>query len=222
MSMSLIRQSFLLFKKELLLEWRQKYALGGIVLYVFSTVFIIYISLQRITPQLWNAMFWIIMLFAAVNAVLKSFVQENGSRQLYYYQLVHPLAVLVSKIMYNASLLLLLCLLLFASLSFVAGNPVESAGPFTLALFLGSLGFSIALTFVSAIAAKADSGSTLMAILSFPVVIPMLLLLVNLTAHGVGLLGGNAMPLRDISMLLAVDLMLLALGLVLFPFLWRD
>lgn len=219
--MGLIKEIGFLMKKEITLEWRQKYAISGIFLYVLSTVFIIFISFQKISPQLWNVLFWIIMLFASINAVVKSFTQESGHRQLYYYQLVNPLAILLSKMLYNTILLLLIGCLTFIALGFIAGNPIEDAGQFAMALFFGSLGFSITFTFVSAIAAKADRSSTLMAILSFPVIIPVLLLLVNLSAHAIGLLGGTGVS-RDIMMLVAVDLVLLALGMVLFPFLWRD
>ena len=221
LSMTLIKEISFLLKKEFTLEWRQKYAISGILLYVLSTVFIIFISFQKISPQLWNVLYWIIMLFAAINAVVKSFVQESGHRQLYYYQLANPLAILLSKMVYNSLLLLLIGGLTFVALGFIAGSPVEESGQFAMALFFGSLGFSITFTFVSAIAAKADNSSTLMAILSFPVVIPILLLLVNLSAHSIGLLGGSGIA-KDVMMLVAVDLVLLALGMVLFPFLWRD
>ncbi len=219
--MGIFRQTGALFRKEFRLEWRQRYALGGMLLYVLSTVFIVYVAVQRVTPQLWNVLYWVILLFAAVNAVVKSFVQESGARQLYYYQLAHPVAVLLSKILYNTCLLLALGGLTFLALVFVAGNPVQEAGSFCLALLLGSIGLSIALTFVSAIAAKADNSSTLLAILSFPAILPMLLVLVNLSAHAVGLLGGS-MAGKDILLLLSVDMILMAMSLLLFPFLWRD
>jgi heme exporter protein B len=219
--MSLLKEIIFLLRKEFTLEFRQKYAIGGILLYVLSTVFIIYISFQQVSPQVWNVLFWVIMLFASVNAVVKSFVQESGHRQLYYYQLANPMAILLSKMLYNALLLLALGILTFGAMAFVAGNPVEESGQFALALFLGSIGFSITFTFVSAIASKADNSSTLMAILSFPVIIPILLVLVNLSAHSIGLLQGS-MITSDIMLLSAVDLILVALGLVLFPYLWRD
>lgn len=219
--MSLFSEIISLLRKEITLEWRQKYAISGILLYVLSTVFIIYISFQKVSPQLWNVLFWVIMLFASVNAVLKSFVQENGNRQLYYFQLHSPLAILLSKMIYNALLLLLIGVLTFVALGFVAGNPIVHSGQFATALFFGGLGFSVTFTFVSAIASKADNSSTLMAILAFPVIIPVLLLLVKLSAGAIGLLGGTGSG-SDITMLVAIDLILVALGMVLFPFLWRD
>ncbi len=219
--MNLLQEISFLVRKEIKLEWRQKYAVSGILLYVLSTVFIVYISFQQVGTQLWNVLFWVIMLFASINAVVKSFVQESGHRQLYYYQLASPIPMLLSKMIYNVGLLLLLAILTFAAMSFIAGNPVEHAIQFALALFLGATGFSITFTFISAIAAKADNSSTLMAILSFPAIIPVLLVLVNLSAHALGILQGNAVN-RDIMLLASIDLILVALSLVLFPYLWRE
>ena len=207
--------------KEVKLEWRQRHALSGILLYVLSTVFIVFISFQQISPQLWNVLFWIIMLFASINAVVKSFVQESGNRQLYYYQLANPLAILLSKTLYNILLLLLLGGLNAAALLLVAGNPLEDPGLFVLAVVLGSIGFSVTFTFIAAIAAKTSNSSTMMTILGFPVIIPVLLVLVNLSAHSIGLLQGS-MIRDDIIMLAGIDLLLLGLGLVLFPMLWRE
>lgn len=110
--MSLIREIGHLLRKEAVLEFRVNYAISGILLYVFSTVFIVYTVFVRVEPQTWNALFWIIMLFASVNAIVKSFVQENSGRQLYYYTLANPIAVILAKILYNIGLLLVLSLLI--------------------------------------------------------------------------------------------------------------
>ena len=203
------------------LEWRQKYAISGVLLYVLSTVFIIYISMINVQPQVWNVLFWIIILFASVNAILKSFVQESGQRQLYYYQLTSPTAIILSKIIYNALLLGLLSVLTFMAFGFVAGNPVKDYWQFALALFMGSWGFSIVFTFVSAIATKADNSGTLMAILSFPLVIPILMTLVKISANALRLINDTSID-QDVLILVSIDMILVGLALVLFPFLWRD
>ena len=49
--MNLINETIFLIKKEMRLEWRQKYAISGVLLYVLSTVFIIYISMINVQPQ---------------------------------------------------------------------------------------------------------------------------------------------------------------------------
>lgn len=219
--MQVFTEIIFLLKKELLLEWRQKYAIGGILLYVVSTVFIVYISTGEIRPPVWNILFWIIVLFASVNAVVKSFVQENSQRQLYYYQLAHPIAIILSKIIYNIGLLFLLTVLSYLAMTLVYESPIKRIGLFWLTIFLGSVGFSITFTFVSAIASKADNSSTLMAILTFPIVIPILGTLMMLSANALGLIQDTAY-LKDIYTLIAIDGILLGLAIILFPFLWRD
>jgi heme exporter protein B len=212
---------FTLLRTALLLEFRQRYAVSGIVLYVFSMVFVVYVASIKVQPPVWNVLFWLIILFASINAVVKSFVQESGARQLYYYQLVDPATLLLAKTAYNSLLLLVLGCLAYAVYGLVAGNPVKDPGLFALVLLLGSLGLGISLTFISAIAAKANNSATLMAILSFPVIMPILLTLIRLSSIALRLIQDTAYW-RDILNLLAIDAILLTLGVVLFPFVWRD
>lgn len=210
-----------LLQKEFLLEFRQRYAISGIVLYVFSMVFVVYIASIRVSPPVWNVLFWLIVLFASINAVVKSFVQESGSRQLYYYQLTDPAMLILAKIIYNTLLLLALSTLAFAAYSLVAGNPVKDFPLFMLVLVLGSLGFSIAFTFIASIAAKANNSATLMAILSFPVILPILLTLVRLSSIALRLIQDTSYT-RDIINLLAIDAILITLSFILFPYIWKD
>ena len=219
--MQILSEIIYLLKKDLLLEWRQKYAIGGILLYVISTVFIVFISSGDVPAPVWNILFWIIVLFASVNAVVKSFVQENNNRQLYYYQLAHPIAIILSKIFYNICLLFLITSLTYLAMTIVYESPVRRLQLFWLILFLGSVGFSITFTFVSAIASKADNSSTLMAILTFPIVIPILGTLIELSANALGLIHDTAY-FKNMLTLLAIDGILLGLAIILFPFLWKD
>ncbi len=210
-----------LLRKEFLLEFRQRYALSGIVLYVFSMVFVVYIASIKVTPPVWNVLFWLIVLFASVNAVVKSFVQESGARQLYYYQIADPVVLVLAKVIYNSLLLLVLSVLALASYSLVAGNPVKDWPLFLLVLVLGSVGFSIAFTLIASIAAKASNSATLMAILSFPVILPILLTLVRLSSIALRLIQDTSYS-RDIINLLAIDAILITLTFVLFPYIWKD
>lgn len=219
--MNFFNQFFTLLKKEFIIEFRQRYAISGIVLYVFSMVFVVYISSVKVQPQVWNILFWLIVLFASINAVVKSFVQESGARQLYYYQLVDPATLVLAKVVYNSLLLLVLSSMAYGAYSLVAGNPVKDPGLFALVILLGSFGFGIAFTFIASIAAKANNSATLMAILSFPVILPILLTLVRLSAISLRLIQDTSYQ-RDIINLLAIDAILIALTFVLFPFIWRD
>lgn len=219
--MNLSKEIFLLLQKEIKIEWRQKHAIGGILLYVVSTIFVVYSAIKNVNPSVWNALFWIVILFASVNALVKSFVQENSSRQLYYYTLANPTAIILSKMIYNSTLLLVLSVLSYGAFTLFAGNPVKDSGQFFLAIFLGSVGFSITFTFIAAISAKADNSATLMAILSFPLVIPIILTLLKISANALRLMQDSAIW-KDILTLVAIDFLMIAAAFILFPFLWRD
>jgi heme exporter protein B len=222
--MKLLLETKALLLKEFRLEFRQKYAISGILLYVLSTVFIVYITLGeqlKGARAMWAVLFWIIVLFSSVNAIAKSFVQENEKRQLYYYTLVNPSAVILSKMIYNCLLLLVINLLSYASFCVVAGNPIQDFDLFLQTIFLGSVGFSITFTFISAISGKASQSATLMAILSFPVIIPMLMTLMRLSKIALGLMTDSAYY-KDMLILICIDVILAVLAWLLFPYLWRD
>ncbi|GAB3019049.1 heme exporter protein CcmB [uncultured Cyclobacterium sp.] len=219
------KEVVLLVKKEALLEWRQKYALNGILLYVTSAVFIAYLSMGtgqgNLQVPIWNALYWIIILFSAVNAVAKSFVQEQDGRQLYYFMIASPEAIILSKTIYNTGLTLVLALLGYVVFGIVFGNPVADQPLFLLNLLLGAIGFSAALTMVSAIASKAKNNGTLMAILSFPVMIPILLMAIQVSKSAIDGLD-RGISAEKILTLMAINAIVMATSYLLFPYLWRS
>lgn len=220
-----VRQWGALMRKEFLLEWRQRYALNGMLLYIVGAVFVCYLSFNarpgQLTPIVWNTLFWLILLFTAINAIAKSFVQERAGRQLYYYTLASPQQIILAKIGYNTALMLVLALLGFSVYAFVLGNPVHDVGMYLLTLVLGAVGFAASLTLVSGIASKAENPATLMAVLSFPIILPLLLMLLKLSKNALDGLDRSA-NWDEIGVLLAIDVIVLTLSWLLFPFLWRS
>ncbi len=211
-----------LMGKELSLELRQRNALNGILLYVISTVFIAYLSFKHvIDPPTWNALFWIILLFASVNAVSKSFLQENKGRLLYLYTLASPRSVITAKILYNMALVALLSLLNFACYSLFIGNSVQDITLFLIVLLLGSAGLASVLAMVSAIASKTNNSTGLMAVLSFPILIPLLLTLIKASKNAVDGLDWSV-SYSLLIVLVALNLLVFALAYLLFPYLWKD
>ena len=102
-----IKQLIQLTSLEFRHEFRQKNALAGTFIYVVSTVFICYMTFKKVVDvPTWNALFWIILLFAAVNAVARSFLQESPAVRLYYYTLANPVHVVFAKMIYNCLLLI--------------------------------------------------------------------------------------------------------------------
>lgn len=219
--MQLLHQVKYLVKKELVLEWRSKYALNGVLLYVVSTVFVCFLSFVSVIPVTWNALFWIIMLFASINAVSKGFLQESKGRQLYIYTLASPLALIISKTIYNVLLMMVLTIIALAFYMLVFGYVPQDLGLYIVATILGSLSFSTIFTMISAIASKAGNGGMLMAILSFPVIIPVLIVLIKLTKNAIDGLD-RSVSLDEIGLLLIINGLVAGVTLLLFPYLWRD
>jgi heme exporter protein B len=211
--------------KEFTLEWRQKYALSGMLLYVVSTVFICYLSFSlrrnQLTPIVWNTLFWIITLFSAVNAIAKSFSQERYGRLIYYYNLCSPQAIIVSKIIYNSCVMLFLSGAGFVFYAFVMGNQVGDMTLYAICIALAAIGFSSVLTLVAGIASKAENSATLMAVLSFPIILPMLLMTIRLAKNAMDGLDWSV-SYDEMITLLSIDLIVITLSYLLFPYLWRS
>lgn len=212
-----------LLKKELLLEWKQKYAMYGLLMYSLTMVFVISIGLQNtLPPQAWNVVFWVILLFVSVNAIAKSFMSETEGQLLYLYNLASARSIILSKLIYNCILMsgiAALTLLFFVFFSFKGefGDLLQ----YMVVVLVGSWTFAANMSMVSAIAAKAKQRTTLLAVLSFPLVIPQML--VCISASGKALQG---LPWSDgfgeIAFLVSFIVIIAAVSVILFPFLWRD
>lgn len=220
--MSSIGRIWTLFKKDWMLEMRQQYAFYGVMLYVASTIFVLYLAIGESAYETWNALFWITQLFVCLNAVAKSFLQESRARMLYFYTISHPVEYMLSKIMYSVVLMMILnTVTLFLYIAFM-GNPTEYLLQYIGISYLGGFGLSIIFTMLAAIASKAMQQASLMAILGFPVIIPQLLLLIRLSKSAFAETFREGVVTQVTLLLLALDLGIIILSVILFPFLWKD
>ena len=216
------QQLIQLLKKEFLLEFRQKSTLAGIAVYIVSTVFISALSFKRIIqPMVWNSLFWTIFLFIAVNVSSKSFMQETKGKGLFNYLYYNPRQFILSKIIYNMLLMAVLSLLTFFFYSWFVGSMVQDMGMFLLALLFSSTAFSGVLSLMSAIASKANNNMSLMAILSFPVLMPLLMVSVKLSKHAIDGLAWSV-SYNYLLILVMLNLVVIALATILFNYLWRE
>lgn len=211
-----------LIKKEFLLEFRQKSTLAGILVYIVATVFISALSFKKIIhPTVWNALFWTIFMFITVNVSTKSFMQETKGKGLYNYLYYSPRHFILSKIIYNMLLMAVLSLLTFFFYSWFVGSMVQDMGMFLLALLFSSSAFSGVLSLMSAIASKANNNISLMAILSFPVLMPLLLVSVKLSKHAIDGLAWSV-SYKYLLILIMLNFVVVALATLLFNYLWKE
>ncbi|MBX2914227.1 MAG: heme exporter protein CcmB [Cyclobacteriaceae bacterium] len=214
-----------LILKEFTLELRKKNVISGLALYLFSTVFICYLSFSlkqnQITPLVWSALFWVTILFSVINTVAKSFIGEKKGREIYYYSIASPAAILISKMLYNFLLITILAFTGWLLFSIFLNNPLADLALFAVTLLLAALGFSTSLTLLSALAAKANHSNILMAVLSFPVVISVLLIAIKITKNCIDGLD-RSVSYPDLLTLLAINCIVAAASYLLFPYIWRS
>ena len=216
-----IRTLLSLIKFELRSEWRQQNVLAGIFLYAATAVFVAYMTFRILPGPTWVAVYWLIMLFSSTHAIGRSFGSSSGVRLLFEQSLAAPGVYLASKIMYNIFLLVLIHLLTCLCMLVWCGNPFQDLVRFSWVAVVGHIGLSGALTLIAAISRKASGQATLMVVLSFPVVMPLMLLLIRLSIHALDGLNPEAGQTYMLQ-LLALDLLILSTAFLLFPYLWRD
>ena len=118
-------------------------------------------------------------------------------------------------------LMLVLALLGAAIFIFFIGNPIQNSFQFLLALVLGSFSFSSCLTMISAIASRATNNPALLAVLGFPVLLPVLMVTIRFSKNAID---GIAWSVNQpyFFLLLALNIIIPALAYLLFPYLWRE
>ncbi len=210
-----------LLQREIKVEWRQNYALSGVLLFIAMITFIVYKAFNRFTPMEWLVMLWIIVLFAGLNAIVKSFVQEDAGTYRYYYGLIDPLELVLAKLIYNIALLGLLFLIAVFLMAFFGGNPIRIPWLFWSSAGLGIVGIGTVFTLVSVMSAAGSGSSTLMSIMALPLILPILLTLIKVTADALGLISDSDVD-TDLLILGAIDLLMLGLTLILFPLVWKS
>lgn len=204
-----------------MLEIRQQYSFYGILLYVSATIFVLYLAMGRPEDEVWNGLFWMIQLFVCVNAVAKSFLQESRGRMLYFYSVAGPRDFILSKLLFNALLMLVMSIMSLLLFVFLMGNPLKQPMQFIGLATLGGVSLSLVFTFLAAIAAKAQQQAALMAILGFPIIIPQLLLLMKIAAIAFSSVIQAGLG-KMVLLLTGLDAMVVVLSVILFPFLWKD
>jgi heme exporter protein B len=210
-----------IIQKDFQVEVRQGYAIAGILLFSITVVFIVFKSFNKFTAQEWSLLLWIIVLFSGLNAIVKSFIQEGQSVNLYYYTLLDPLEIIIAKYVYNLLLLILLFSVITCLMIMFGGNPIKDLPLFLKGAMLGLVGISAVFTLVSSISGSGSNASTLMSVLALPLILPILLTLIRTTAVSFRLITDTSIN-NDLYLLAGIDGILIGTGILLFPVIWKS
>lgn len=221
----ILRQIIAVFAKELRSEFKTRYSINAVLMFVLTTVTMIAFSTQeeRLENGVASGIIWIILFFTAMTGLAKTFVsEEERGTSLLLKLSTKPAAIYFGKLLYNIILTLVLfgagVLLFFL---FIDEVTIQSPGIFTLIYLFGSIGTAAATTLISAIIARANTKNALFPVLSFPILLPLIAAGVETTTMA---LTGTAFEQArgNLQIIFSYAVVLISVSYMLFDFVWQD
>lgn len=201
-------------------EWKGKYAIVGAFLYIFTAVLITFLSLPGMDPLQYSAIFWVVVIFTTLQGISKAFMQMRKGSFVFWHQLCSPQVFLGARLLTSALLMLIFTTFAFAVFSLMHGS-ISNGGTFLLITLTTGIGISSIFTISSSIATKTDNPGVLLPVLTFPVIMPVVLIGVKAGRKAVEQLDFSTI-LPELGLLLLFDILIVALGLLLIRFIWKE
>ncbi len=217
--------SYHILVKEIVSEFRTRYALNALLMFVVTTLSMILFSIGSESPSqdILSGTLWIVIFFSAMSGLSRTFVaEEERGTSMTLRLLANGNSVYLGKFFYN--LVLILVLSFFISVAYlvvIKEFVVKSYDIFWTTIVLGSVGLASASTILAAIIAKANTKGTLFPVLAFPVLVPLLLTSINATKLSTeGAFFSEA--LQEFQILISFIIVMVTASLLLFDFVWKD
>ncbi len=180
--------------------------------------------------MVWNNLLWVVLIFSAINASSKNFSQYNRGRFIYLYTVTKPEHFILAKIIYTVLFMLFLTAITVIVYGvFLGFSPLQNGNIslYITTLTLGSIGFATILSFMSILAVKANASNAVTAILSIPLLIPLVIAINEMCAVALN----TELAIKNLSwdfaynslvVTCSVDALVIAIAYLLFPYLWRE
>ena len=220
----MLKHSLEIFRKDFKSEMRTRYALNALLMFVIVTIAIIKFSLgdERTDNEILSGLFWIVVFFSASSGLSRVFIKEEEKETSAALKLsISHSEVLAGKLIFNFVLSFLINIVIFIFFIGATGIEIKNLAGFSITFFLGNLGLVSASTVIAAIISKANSKGTLYPVLAFPVLLPLLLILIEagkLSAAGVE----TGRLLSEFLFLFSYTVVVTITSFILFKFIWED
>jgi heme exporter protein B len=219
----LFKQALAIVIKDLRVEFRTRYALNALFMFALVTLAAVsYTTSQaQMDKTLFAALLWIVLFFSAMTGMARSFVVEEDSHTAPLLRLAAGgMVVYWGKLLVNLLLLLSLAIVTLPLFIFLMGAPAGSLGVQALAICLGVIGLAGGSTIVAAIVAQSVSRGALFTVLSFPVLLPILALSIQISAVAFG--GGSLAEVTTHAVgLVSYSGAMITASSMLFEYVWR-
>ncbi len=205
-------------------EFRTRFAFNTLLMFALTTLVMVSfaVGLYNLTPGLHAAFLWVIIFFSAMSGLARTFVKEEERGTAQGLRLsTSPEIVFTGKFFFNLLLVGALAVLLLPLYHIMMAPPPSNAGMLLLIVFLGVFALAGATTILAAIVARAGGKNSLLPILSFPVLLPVLITAINGTAAIMNQ-GGWGDVQQEIQFLISYSAIIITASLLLFGFVWND
>jgi len=218
-------KSYALFKKDFHSELRTRYAINALAMFILVTISVILFSIgqEKISEHLSGGLLWVVIFFSAMSGLSRAFVsEEERGTTLTLHLIASPNTVFSGKLMFNLILVFAMNIVITFLYSLLFDSFILRNFPlFLVAFVLGNIGIAAASTIIAAIIAKTGSKGTLYPVLSFPILLPLILILLELTKFSIdGETFNNSTV--ELAVLLCYDVIILTASYMLFDFIWKD
>ena len=211
-------------RKDITAEFRTRYAINSILMFALVTLTVISMALGLMTPDsdLMAALFWVILFFAAMSGLAQVFIKEEEAGTALILKLsTEGLVIFFGKLIFNLLLLTVLSVLIVPLFIILLKVTPQNWAVFLIGLVLGDIGLAGATTIIAAIVAKATVKGALFTVLSFPILLPLLMAVIDITKVAFG--GGNFGDISTgLQLLVAYDVVMVTVSVMLFDFVWRQ
>jgi heme exporter protein B len=218
-------KAYSLFKKDWQSELRTRYAINALAMFILVTISVILFSIgqEKISPYLTGGLLWVVIFFSAMSGLARAFVsEEERGTTLTLHLLAKPSTIYSGKLFFNILLVYLMniSIVFLYSLLFDSFR-IDSTMLFLLSALFGSFGIAVSSTIIAAIISKANAKGTLYPVLAFPILLPLILILLELTRFSIdGKTIANSYV--ELAVLVSYDVIMLTASYMLFDFIWKD
>ncbi len=222
-----VKRAFAVFNKDIKSELRTRYAINAILLFAVVTVFAVSFAMARsgglIPPVLQSSLLWIVIYFSSLSGLAQSFIKEEESKTAIALRLYAPAgSVFGGKLIFNLALLFAMNIITIPLFAIFLNLDIVSYPLFFSVILLGSLGMVGTTTLVAAIISKASVKGALFAVLSFPLLLPVLMMAISGTQKALTPEITMAAARMELQVLGSYLVVMTVLGFLLFGAVWDD
>lgn len=220
-----MRQIFAVFLKDLQSEFKIRYSLSALVLFIFTAIAIVVVTIAKIqiNTEIFSGLVWIVSFFSTITGLSRTFIsEEERSTSLFLKLNCKPYSVYLGKLLYNIciSIITNLIIMLVMSILFDYIKPNNYLYLYS-TLILSAVGTASSGTIISAIVAKSYTKNAVFPVISFPVLLPLVICANDATI--LSITGQNINQLfSDFTILISYSIALVSISYMIFDLVWID